>query len=100
MNICNIRCTNAEKRLLSVKDIEGDDDDDDDVGGSVYPDMGGRLINRNHRNSANETENDEKKIRRGKLITDDIYAHIGVRPNPTVTRAVNTIDAWMLLTGR
>ena len=96
---------NAEKRLAASRDVENDDDDEEDgVPEVLLPSTytsSSSVINRHRRSNGGGDFNEgsaSKKAR--KLIADDLFAKTGVRTHQSVAAAINTIDSWMLVSGR
>lgn len=121
------RCDRAEQQLLSVRDLEGDDSqfyDDDGFGSSSenlsssigpgveggshdvshgYPlSSKGQGLQRRGGSGGSSLSAGGLSRRRArddhKVISD--LEKIGVRAGPGVTRAVDMIDTWTLVTGR
>lgn len=93
---------NAEKRLAAAKDIENDEDEEEGPNeiliGSTQ--SSSSVTNRHRRSNGNDYNEGSAIKKHRKLISDDLFAKTGVRAHQSVAAAMNTIDSWMLVTGR
>eukprot|EP01038_Epipyxis_sp_PR26KG_P014311 gene14311-19195_t len=102
------RCTIAEQKLESTKDLEGDFDlvsihgeqeENNDQIVSISSSLGGGLRTRGGgKSNSNQRDVPVSPRQQSKVIKD--LEKIGVKPSPSVSRAVTMIDTYTLLTGR
>ena len=94
---------NAEKRLAASRDIENEDDDEEENPHEVLlptPQTSSSVINRHRRSNGSDFNEGSASKKSRKLIADDLFAKTGVRTHQSVAAAINTIDSWMLVSGR
>ena len=93
---------NAEKRLAATRDIENDEDDEESPPEVLLPShqTSSSVINRHRRSNGGEYSEGSTSKKSRKLISDDLFAKTGVRTHQSVAAAMNTIDSWMLISGR
>eukprot|EP01032_Pedospumella_encystans_P010542 gene10542-12312_t len=105
------RCSEAERQLAQSRDLEGglgfggDDEEGDgyEEGGAGGSSAGtsGMLVRRGGPSALSTSSNSKHNrmnSRDTKVISD--LERFGVKPGASVTRAVNMIDTWTIITGR
>eukprot|EP00598_Pedospumella_elongata_P001435 CAMPEP_0184975852 /NCGR_PEP_ID=MMETSP1098-20130426/6947_1 /TAXON_ID=89044 /ORGANISM="Spumella elongata, Strain CCAP 955/1" /LENGTH=855 /DNA_ID=CAMNT_0027498627 /DNA_START=54 /DNA_END=2621 /DNA_ORIENTATION=+ len=105
------RCSEAERQLAQSRDLEGglgfggDDEEGDgyEDGGAGGSSAGtsGMLVRRggpSALSNSSSSKHNRLNSRDTKVISD--LERFGVKPGASVTRAVNMIDTWTIITGR
>ena len=95
------RCNKAEKELALHKDLEAEDDDfsPTSYGGSSHSGGGGLQRRGGAGGTGGGSEGGSGRSGAETRVIADLEK-IGVKPGVGVTKAVNMIDTWAMLTGR